>query len=150
MDTEKEGEFVQDPVETFADRLKFVIGGESVNAFAKRVGVSEGVIRQYLKGGTPGLDKAIAIADNSDISLAWLATGRGHAYPTVAVEGFPTQISLKLIEDCAFHLKLFCDRENLMVSPHAFSRTLGSLCVAAARGSKIDDKEVKITLSFNI
>lgn len=66
---------------TFADRLKLVLKDEPVLSFAKRSGVGEGSLRQYLKGAEPGLDKVIAIAKAAGVSVAWLATGNGAMEP---------------------------------------------------------------------
>lgn len=59
------------------DRLKFALSGESVNSFAKKCGLSESLLRKYLSGATPGLDKAVTIAKAAKIELLWLATGEG-------------------------------------------------------------------------
>lgn len=62
----------------FKDRLKKAIGKESVNSFAERCGMTEGVLRKYLSGPTlPGLENLISIAKAADINIAWLATGEG-------------------------------------------------------------------------
>lgn len=63
-------------VEGFSDRLKFVIGDESVNSFANKCGFSEGMLRKYLTGSIPGFDKVIAIAEAADVSIDWLAKGK--------------------------------------------------------------------------
>lgn len=63
---------------SFAERLKEAIGDTSINSFAKKARLSEGVLRQYLSGkSSPGLDNLKAISENSGVSLLWLATGRG-------------------------------------------------------------------------
>tara|TARA_B100001939_G_scaffold182605_1_gene157314 strand:+ start:333 stop:1049 length:717 start_codon:yes stop_codon:yes gene_type:complete len=61
----------------FSDRLKLLIGKDSVNSFAQKCGVKEGSIRQYLAGSLPGIDKAAAIADATGVSLEWLVRGEG-------------------------------------------------------------------------
>jgi len=54
------------------------IADESVNSFADRSDLSEGVLRKYLSGSSlPGLANLIAIAEAADVSIEWLATGRG-------------------------------------------------------------------------
>lgn len=65
----------------FAERLKQVMRDESVLGFAKKSGLSEGAIRQYLKGGEPGIEKVIAIANATGVSVGWLATGDGQPEP---------------------------------------------------------------------
>lgn len=63
--------------ESFADRLVALIGEGSRNAFAKKCGIGETSLRQYLDGGTPGLDKVVQIAKAENVSVHWLATGEG-------------------------------------------------------------------------
>ncbi|MBV6648236.1 MAG: helix-turn-helix transcriptional regulator [Hoeflea sp.] len=62
---------------TFADRLKVLIGEVPANRFAREVSVGESLIRKYLAGATPGIDKVVAIAEAKDVSLDWLARGVG-------------------------------------------------------------------------
>lgn len=53
----------------FAERLQSLIGTGSISAFARKVGLSEALIRKYLKGAEPGLGKAnqIAMADRKSV-----------------------------------------------------------------------------------
>ncbi|MEE3879263.1 XRE family transcriptional regulator [Vibrio sp. YYF0003] len=65
---------------SFAQRLSTLIGEESISGFARRVEVSEALIRKYLKGSEPSLTKANQIAMRANCSLEWLATGCGYLY----------------------------------------------------------------------
>lgn len=65
----------------FPARLKQAIGGSSVSAFARECGLGESLLRSYLGGSAPGLDKAAAIARAAGVDLWWLATGEGSAGP---------------------------------------------------------------------
>lgn len=65
---------------SFSERLKNLIGEESISGFARRVGLSEGLVRKYLKGSEPSLNKANQIAQRANCSLEWLATGCGYLY----------------------------------------------------------------------
>jgi len=67
-------------MEGFAERLQNLIGEMSVSAFARKVGLSEALIRKYLKGAEPGLARANQIAMGANCSLEWLATGCGYLY----------------------------------------------------------------------
>lgn len=60
-------------IQTFSQRLKVLIGSDSVSAFARRVKLSESLIRKYLAGSEPGLKKSVQICQNTGCSLAWLA-----------------------------------------------------------------------------
>lgn len=64
-------------VNEFVDRLKLVVGDESVNGFAKRAEIPEGSLRQYLAGSIPGADKVAKIAIAGGVLLDWLLTGGG-------------------------------------------------------------------------
>ncbi|WP_051502599.1 helix-turn-helix domain-containing protein, partial [Xenorhabdus cabanillasii] len=61
----------------FGERLRKAMKGESNNSFAKRCGMSERVIRNYLDGSTyPSIDRLAVLAKASDTSLEWLVTGQ--------------------------------------------------------------------------
>ncbi|MFV0447933.1 MAG: XRE family transcriptional regulator [Vibrio sp.] len=62
-------------IDRFKDRLKEAIGEESVRSFSKRCGISESVIRKYLAGSHPVLDKLPRIAEATGRSMEWLTTG---------------------------------------------------------------------------
>ncbi len=63
--------------DTFSERLRQLIGENSVSSFGKKCGIGESTLRQYLKGGMPGLDKLVAIAETGNVNIEWLATGDG-------------------------------------------------------------------------
>lgn len=80
--------------ETFSDRFKLVLGNASVNSFAQKCGVSESLLRKYLSGSCPGLDKAASIAEAAGVDLTWLATGHGMMRPaavSATTESSPLQ-----------------------------------------------------------
>ncbi|MGR5283941.1 XRE family transcriptional regulator [Vibrio maritimus] len=99
---------------SFAERLKELIGQESVSGFARRVELSEALIRKYLKGSEPSLAKANQIAMKANCSLEWLATGCGYLYRQAEVVDMPayqlaheTVLGSKLAEsDTLTHRKL--------------------------------------------
>lgn len=60
----------------FPDRLRETLGGKSIRGFARECGLSEGVLRSYLRGDTfPTLDRLEAISSAAGVSATWLATG---------------------------------------------------------------------------
>ena len=69
-----------DPSATFAARLRILVADSSVSAFARKVGLSESLIRKYLNGTEPSLSRADLIARRVNVSLEWLATGCGYQY----------------------------------------------------------------------
>lgn len=63
-------------LEGFQERIKATINGSSVNAFAKKCGIAESVVRSYLTGRSlPGLDKLYALANGGNVRVEWLASG---------------------------------------------------------------------------
>lgn len=70
----------------FAKRLRQALEGDSVNAFAKKCGLSESLVRKYLSGSLPGLDKASLMAQQLNVTVDWLATGRGPMRPDAVIE----------------------------------------------------------------
>ena len=58
-------------------RLRECIGDEPVNAFARRCGLGESLMRSYLKGAMPSADRVAAIAEVRGETTDWLITGRG-------------------------------------------------------------------------
>lgn len=62
----------------FPVRLKELIGSSSVRGFATKCGLSEAVLRSYLRGDTfPTLDRLELIAKAGETRVGWLATGEG-------------------------------------------------------------------------
>lgn len=76
---------------SFSGRLRIALKGETVNGFAKRSGVPEGSLRQYLNGTMPGIDKAELIAVAAGVSLDWLIANRPSAVVDGATDRYPGQ-----------------------------------------------------------
>jgi hypothetical protein len=60
-----------------AKRLRETIGEDSVVAFGKRCGIVESTLRKYFNGTLPNIENLVAMADAGNVSIEWLATGRG-------------------------------------------------------------------------
>lgn len=70
----------QEQINRFGERLKEAMNGMSNNAFAKKCGWSEKVIRNYLNGESfPSLDRLAVIANVSGRPIGWLASGENDA-----------------------------------------------------------------------
>lgn len=66
-------------VSKFGDRLRELMAGAPLLRTAKAIGIAENSMRNYLdKGGLPGIDNAVKIADYFRVSLEWLITGEGN------------------------------------------------------------------------
>lgn len=85
-------------VEGFSRRMRELMAAQkSVNSFAKAAGITEGAIRNYLRGGVKPSQKVLeAIARTAGVSLIWLATGEGEQTPQAGemLFGTPTQREL--------------------------------------------------------
>jgi phage repressor protein C with HTH and peptisase S24 domain len=68
--------------DTFAKRLRLLIGHETVTRFTKRIGIPESSIRNYLAGGNPTSDRLLLLTKATGVSLDWLMTGHGEMYLT--------------------------------------------------------------------
>ncbi|MNM83574.1 DNA polymerase V subunit UmuD [compost metagenome] len=78
LDNSNQGADSTKTVGKFSERLQAAIGDKvSVLAFAKRCGISDSLMRKYLRGSLPGTDNLVAIALNAHVSIAWLACGMG-------------------------------------------------------------------------
>jgi transcriptional regulator with XRE-family HTH domain len=83
------------PYEDFAGRLRkaldragFIQGRGRTSALADRYAVSRETVRKWLTGLTlPELSRIIELAKDFDVSLEWLATGRGSMPPGVGETG---------------------------------------------------------------
>ena len=122
--TERE---TSDSGSNFADRLGLLVKETTVSAFARKVGLSESLIRKYLKGSEPSLTRADQIARLANVSLEWLATGCGYQYRQAEVVDQPALIlALTLVEKglAVHHLHLpELERMTLVVSVYQFLRT---------------------------
>lgn len=75
--TERSSEFEPYNSEQFSQRLKAAMGSDSTNKFAKKCGFSESLVRKYLTGSLPGIDKAEIMARVAGVSIGWLISGEG-------------------------------------------------------------------------
>lgn len=61
---------------TFVERLKLIIGNESLRSFAQKSAISEGTLRTYLSGKSePTMQNLIALSSVGEVTIDWLATG---------------------------------------------------------------------------
>jgi transcriptional regulator with XRE-family HTH domain len=70
-------------------RIREVIGVESVTAFGRRCGIGEATLRKYLSGAVPNTDNLVAIADAANVNIEWLAAGRGPKQRGAALAAVP-------------------------------------------------------------
>jgi transcriptional regulator with XRE-family HTH domain len=68
---------VVDLSQSLAARLRSLLRGQSVNAFAKKCGIPESSMRLYIDGGMPRPEALAKIAVACHVSIDWLAAGTG-------------------------------------------------------------------------
>jgi phage repressor protein C with HTH and peptisase S24 domain len=67
---------------TIHQRLRWLIGDESIYHFAVRCGLPDSTLRKYLRGSQPTADRLALIGRCTGVSVDWLVTGEGEAYPS--------------------------------------------------------------------
>ncbi|MDO6461987.1 helix-turn-helix transcriptional regulator [Granulosicoccaceae sp. 1_MG-2023] len=83
----------------FAERLREAMRGRSIREFASTAGMSAGTLHNYLNNESlPTLDKLIALSNTANVSLNWLATGRG---PVERIDDNEDEKSLNIALLCA-------------------------------------------------
>lgn len=98
-------------MDSFADRLKEIIGHESVNSFAKKCELSEAGIRGYLNGTLPKIDAANKISLANSVSLDWLISGTASKNVAIKDDGF-AYIQLVNVTASAGHGALVLSEDN--------------------------------------
>jgi transcriptional regulator with XRE-family HTH domain len=64
--------------DAFEERIKKVVGSQSVRSFGEKCGLSDGALRKYLTGRSePGLSALKSISEAAGVEIKWLATGEG-------------------------------------------------------------------------
>lgn len=77
-DVERHGHIQQSESDALAKRIVEVLGTDSVISFSRRCGVGESTLRNIIKSGaSPRTDNLVAIADSANVTIEWLAAGRG-------------------------------------------------------------------------
>lgn len=56
------------------------LAGGNVTAFAKKIGVSQATLHNYMKGRTPSTESLYNICNKCGVNLNWLVTGQGSQY----------------------------------------------------------------------
>jgi phage repressor protein C with HTH and peptisase S24 domain len=116
-----------------SDRIAEAIGSISIREFAMNIGVSEGTLRNLIKGGEPKLDTALRIADAAGVNLLWLASGRGPKFSTLMEES-PNGSEVVVHRD-SFH------EEYYLIDGF-------DITVSTGHGAVAEDSLVKRRLSF--
>lgn len=112
--------FQAEESDALSKRVLELIGGDSLLSFSRRCGVNEGTLRNIIKSGAqPRTDHLIAIADAANVSIEWLAAGRGPKQRGAAPAPAPTtpapQLNMELLVSAV---------QGVQEGLHAINRTL--------------------------
>lgn len=94
--------------------------------FAKKSGISDSLIRKYLSGSLPGMDKLIALAEAGGVRVGWLATGElpmrpGEAPPQATAA---PAMDLDALEDVITKVRTMVRNKRPDLSPRAEARII--------------------------
>lgn len=118
----------------FKARLAEAIGSRSVLSFAKECGMSDSLVRKYLAGTLPGLDKVVVMAHVAGVSVQWLATGK-----EVPPLGQP-QIDYDKLEEVMTKTLLLFQKRGVKIKPEAQARIIRLLYEYLQRqGEEMDE-----------
>jgi len=108
----------------FNSRLRASIPG-SVNAFAKKCGMGESLIRKYLDGPTlPGVENAAKMAAEAEISLEWLITGVGEKQPSGGAVATSGPIDEALLQDVITAIEELLFERGVELTPAKKARAI--------------------------
>ncbi|MGN5116162.1 XRE family transcriptional regulator [Aeromonas sp. 55A] len=137
------GPILPEGIGLFNERLKELIGHESVRAFGRRVGISDTTIRKYLSGETePTISRLVSIAVSCEVALEWLATGEGPKQRSHLIEERASQDKWELFGLENGYYKDEFDEEYALVDGYHVTVSTG---YGAFNG---DDTPVKRRLAF--
>lgn len=84
--------------------------------------MSDSLVRKYLAGSLPGLDKAIVMARVAGVSLEWLATGEGSPSPAAGGGLGKPDIDLDALEEVAVKVLALLEQRRPDLSTKARAR----------------------------
>lgn len=120
----------------FPQRLTRAIGQGSIRGLGRRSGLSESVLRSYLRGATyPTLDRLAALAEASDTDLGWLATGHGHP------DGGHSLSAIR-VEQACMKVLAFLRRRELDPAPETVARLVITLAAEPWKESGLNAEAI--------
>lgn len=72
-----QGNLLEGEKESFADRLRMLIGPRGTAKIARKCGIQDSSMRTYLAGAEPSRAALVKIARGTNTNMVWLATGEG-------------------------------------------------------------------------
>lgn len=119
----------------FPQRLAEIKGGMSTLGFARKCGISESIFRKYLAGtSVPGADKLVEIAQTTQVSLRWLATGEGRP------DGVEDRLDLAMLGSVIAGVEAGLEEIGGSMAPEKKAELIGLLYEMACNGESISEK----------
>ena len=143
-----------------AKRIREIVGEEPQRAFARRCGISEGSLRDYMRDENPkvpGLTAAAAIADAGGYMVDWLATGRLpktraelRAMQDAAKAAAPGAIDSVLLQEVMeFFARWVRDNATrVRIDQDRHAAVIAVLYKIAAKSGKVEKPELEQVLSL--
>ncbi|MDN3519557.1 hypothetical protein QWY84_18265 [Aquisalimonas lutea] len=105
-----------------------------MHSFANACGLSDSLIRKYLAGSLPGLDKVVVIAREAGVSVEWLATGRSRddSVTRLPVEGV---LSAEYIEEVVAKTRREFIARGINLKPEDEAKVIRLICEFNAIGA---------------
>lgn len=122
----------------FPRRLKRAIGDRSVLSFARACGMSDSLVRKYLAGSLPGLDKALIMAREAGVSLEWLATGHSETNDGNGSD-VGAMVDLERMEQVIADARRKFQERGLRLSPESEAKVIRMICEFGMEGEPLDD-----------
>jgi transcriptional regulator with XRE-family HTH domain len=90
----------------FSERLKTLIGDGTAAEFARKTGIGDSLIRKYLEGAEPGLEKILRICYAEKCSMRWLVAGEGDPFAGTAYDVPPVDDGGPKTNEHSEHIKI--------------------------------------------
>lgn len=134
---------------SFQDRLKEIIGTQKIRAFARKCGIAEGSLRNYLvTDALPGTENLVAMARAGEVELQWLATGEGskrkeekdHALIAEKPEPYQTKPGFKISEDLTLAAQVLESETPYAIALHLNIQSFASALKIDSRVNQLEQK----------
>jgi transcriptional regulator with XRE-family HTH domain len=113
---------------SFADRLKIIMGSVSGREFAAKLGKSSTTVNQYLKGRTPPADFIVLVCERYQIEHKWLLTGEGPMKRGEEPKAAPGVIDEELLKEAIQAVEEYLEEIKGTLTPEKKAELVMLLC----------------------
>lgn len=139
----------EEQIDRFKERLVEVIGNESVRSFSSRCGISESVLRKYLNGSYPNMDKLPRIAEASGRTMEWLLTGEDKNIESQSYDP-NSQLDVRELELAIKAVKSFAKKKGAKPSDSAFAKAVAIVYTLDAHDEPLSKELIRKVASYVI